>query len=124
MKSFGRLGIDPLVVYGTNFVKCPVADTDLSAPECRARVLEELAIVMPRMVVVMGHEALAELNELDLPLSREIEARPGDLQLLTPSIEALWVPDIDSALDEEGAKRAFWKAFRPLGDWYADLPPY
>ena len=43
MKSFKRLGIDPLAVYGTVFVKCPVADTDLSAPECRARVLDELA---------------------------------------------------------------------------------
>src|SRR5688572_29860344 len=57
MKSFKRLGIDPLTVYGTLFVKCPVADTDLSAPECRARVLEELAIVQPRIVVVMGDEA-------------------------------------------------------------------
>jgi hypothetical protein len=34
------------------------------------------------------------------------------------------VPDIDSALDTDGAKRAFWKAFRPLGEWYAELPPY
>ncbi|HEX5225228.1 MAG TPA: uracil-DNA glycosylase, partial [Solirubrobacteraceae bacterium] len=42
MKSFKRLGVDPLAVYGTVFVKCPVADSDLSAPECRARVLEEL----------------------------------------------------------------------------------
>ena len=124
MKSFGRLGIDPLVVYGTVFVKCPVSDTELSAPECRARVLEELAIVSPRMVVVMGHEALAELNELGVPLGREIEARPGEVQSLTPTVEALWVPDIDSALDEEGAKKAFWRAFRPLGEWYADLPPY
>ena len=37
MKSFKRLDIDPLTVYGTVFVKCPVADTDLSAPECRAQ---------------------------------------------------------------------------------------
>ncbi len=26
MKSFKRLGIDPLVVYGTLCVKCPIAD--------------------------------------------------------------------------------------------------
>ena len=32
MKSFKRLGIDPLAVYGTVFVKCPVHDTDDSAP--------------------------------------------------------------------------------------------
>jgi hypothetical protein len=46
------------------------------------------------------------------------------VQRLTPSIEALYVPDIDEALDEETAKRAFWSAFRVLGEWYADLPPY
>jgi uracil-DNA glycosylase family 4 len=124
MKSFKRLGIDPLAVYGTVFVKCPVADTDLSAPECRARVLDELAIVQPRMVVVMGEPALAELNELGVPLGRTIKAKPGELQRLTPSIEAIWCPDIDRSLDDEGAKREFWRAFRTLGDWYADLPPY
>ena len=64
MKSFKRLGIDPLAVYGTVFVKCPVHDTDDSAPDCRARVLEEIAIVQPRIVVVMGEEALEELNDL------------------------------------------------------------
>jgi uracil-DNA glycosylase family 4 len=124
MKSFKRLDIDPLTVYGTLVVKCPVADTDLSAPECRARVLEELAIVQPRMVVVMGEEALRELNDLDVPLARPVEANAGVVQRLTPSCEALYVPDIDSALDDEAAKRAFWQAFRALGEWYADFPPY
>jgi uracil-DNA glycosylase len=124
MKSFKRLGIDPLTVYGTVFVKCPVADTDLASAECKARVLEELAIVQPRMVVVMGEEALAELNELGVPLGREIDARPGQIQQLTPMCDALFVPDIDASLDDEGAKRTFWRAFRSLGDWYSDLPPY
>jgi uracil-DNA glycosylase len=124
MKSFKRLGVDPLAVYGTVFVKCPVADTDLAAPECRARVLDELAIVQPRVVVVMGEEALDELNGLGLPLAREIEPDPGRMQRLTPSCEALYVPDIDRALDDERAKREFWRAFRSLGEWYADFPPY
>jgi uracil-DNA glycosylase len=34
------------------------------------------------------------------------------------------VPDIDAALDDEGEKRRFWGAFRALGDWYGELPPY
>ena len=124
MKSFKRLGVDPLAVYGTVFVKCPVADTDLAAPECRARVLDELAIVQPRVVVVMGEEALDELNGLGVPLARELERDPGRMQRLTPSCEALYVPDIDRALDDEGAKRDFWRAFRALGEWYEDFPPY
>jgi uracil-DNA glycosylase len=124
MKSFKRLGIDPLAVYGTVCVKCPVADTELAAPECRARVLDELTIVGPRIVVVMGEQALAELNDLGIPLGREVEPRPGELQRLTPSCEALYVPDIDASLDEERSKRRFWQAFRTLGEWYAELPPY
>ena len=124
MKSLRRLDIDPLAVYGTLCVKCPVADTSLAAPECLARLVEEIAIVQPKIVVVMGAEALATLNELALPLARTVEDRPGEVQTLTPSIEALVVPDIDDCLDEEDAKRAFWTAFRALGSWWGDFPPY
>jgi len=124
MKSFKRLGVDPLAVYGTLFVKCPVADTELAATECKARVLDELAVVQPRLVVVMGEEALEELNALGVPLASELRALPGEVQKLTPSCDALWVPDIDRSLDDEQTKREFWQAFRTLGDWYADFPPY
>jgi hypothetical protein len=72
----------------------------------------------------MGEPALVELNDLRVPLARDIEAKAGQVQRLTPSIEALWCPDIDASLDDEAAKRDFWRAFRALGDWYADLPPY
>ena len=124
MKSFKRLGIDPLAVYGTVSVKCPVSDTDLSAPECRARVVDEFTIVQPRIAVVMGEEALEEINGLGMPLASDIQAMPGEVQKLTPSCDALYVPDIDASLDDERSKRSFWKAFRTLGDWYEDFPPY
>src|ERR1700694_709728 len=39
MKSFKRLSIDPLTVYGTLCVKCPVSDTSLADPACMARVV-------------------------------------------------------------------------------------
>ena len=80
--------------------------------------------MQPRIVVVMGPEALDTLNDLALPLAREVREAPGELQTLTPSIDALYTPNIDEALDEEAAKREFWTAFRALGDWYAALPPY
>ena len=123
-KSLERLQIDPLAVYGTLVVKCPVADPVLADPACVARLLEELAIVQPKIVVVMGPEALGALNDLGVPLARRLEPRLGEVQPFTPSIDALYVPDVDGALDEESAKRAFWSAFRVLGGWYADLPPY
>ncbi len=124
MKSLKRLQIDPLAVYGTLCVKCPVADPAMADPSCVARLAEEIAIVQPKIVVVMGEEALSVLNELELPLRRELTAEPGTLQHLTPSIDALYVPNIDDALDDESAKREFWSAFRLLGQWWADLPPY
>jgi uracil-DNA glycosylase family 4 len=124
MKSLKRLGIDPLSVYGTLCVKCPVSDPALADPACLARLIEELAIVDPKIVVVMGEAALAVLNDQDVPLGEEVAAQPGVIQRLTPSIEALYVPDIDEALDDDASKRAFWRAFKVLGEWYADLPPY
>jgi uracil-DNA glycosylase family 4 len=124
MKSFKRLGIDPLAVYGTLCVKCPLSDPELAAPECVARILEEIAIVQPRMIVVMGERALETLNEISLPLAQEIEPLPGEIQSLTPTVRALYVPDIDASLDTEDSKRAFWSAFRALGEWYDELPPY
>lgn len=123
-KSLRRLDIDPLAVYGTLCVKCPVPDPALADPACVARIAEEVAIVRPRMVVVMGEEARQALNEVGLPLARELADRPGEIQSLTPSVEGLLTPDIDASLDEEGSKREFWRTFRVLGDWWADLPPY
>ena len=123
-KSLGRLDIDALAVYGTLCVKCPVGDGALADPACVSRVAEEIAIVQPRIVVVMGEDALAALNDLELPLAQPVAWRPGEIQQLTPSIEVLATPNIDESLDEDGAKRAFWQAFRTLGAWWSDLPPY
>jgi hypothetical protein len=72
----------------------------------------------------MGERALETLNDVDVPLAGTLEAVTGQLQELTPTIQALYVPDIDDSLDSEESKREFWNAFRVLGDWYGDLPPY
>jgi uracil-DNA glycosylase len=124
MKSLKRLSIDPLAVYGTLCVKCPLSDPSLADFACISRVVQEIAIVQPRIIVAMGPEALAALGELDIPLAQPLEERLGEVQQLTPMIETLYVPNIDESLDETDAKREFWAAFRTLGDWYAAQPPY
>ncbi|HEX3392144.1 MAG TPA: uracil-DNA glycosylase family protein [Solirubrobacteraceae bacterium] len=124
MKSLKRLSIDPLAVYGTLCVKCPLSDPALADPACVARVAEEIAIVQPRMIVVMGEEALEVLNDLDVPLAKALEPRLGEVQRFAPLMDALYVPDIDDSLDEQDAKREFWRSFRVLGEWYAEQPPY
>ncbi len=124
MKSFKRLGIDPTVVYGTICAKCPVVEGAEREHGCLSRVADEFNIVQPRIMVVMGEAALSSLNGLEIPLSRVVEPREGEIQAFTPACDVLFVPDIDDALDEEGAKRRFWRAFRVLGRWHDDLPPY
>ena len=124
MKSLKRLAIDPLAVYGTLCVKCPLSDASLADFACISRVAQEIAIVQPKIVVVMGPDALATLGELDIPLARELAPRLGEIQQLTAAIDALYVPNLDESLDEQDAKREFWAAFRVLGDWYQALPPY
>ena len=124
MKSFKRLSIDPIVVFGTLCVKCPLTEPEHASEGCIERIAEEIAIVQPRIVVVMGEVALDTLNRLELPLAEEIDPIEGEVQRLTPTIDALYVPDIDESLDEQSAKQRFWASFRALGDWYDQLPPY
>jgi uracil-DNA glycosylase family 4 len=124
MKSLKRLAVDPLAVYGTVCVKCPLADPSLASPGCIARVVEEIQIVEPRCIVVMGDSALEILNDVQVPMAREVQPLPGQIQSLTPSIDVIFTPDIDASLDAESPKKDFWRAFRALGTWYEDLPPY
>src|SRR5215469_8716611 len=97
MKSLKRLSIDPLTVYGTLCVKCPLSDPSLADFACISRVVEEIAIVQPRVVVIMGESALAMVGEMDIPLARPLQPTIGQVQQLTPSIDALYVPDIDES---------------------------
>jgi uracil-DNA glycosylase len=120
MKSLQRLSVDPLSVYGTNCLKF----ADGSDDECAAWLTRELHIVQPKLVVVMGERALGFVNGLDLPLASPIDERAGELQRFTPTVQALVTPDIDESLDEQPAKTRFWNAFKNLGPWWAELPPY
>jgi uracil-DNA glycosylase len=120
IKSLGRLHVDPMEVYGTNCVKFAGCDLGLAAEWLR----RELRIVEPKLVVVMGEDALEFLNGIRFPLGTAVAHELGALQRLTPSIEALVVPDIDLSLDEAPAKTTFWNAFKAVGPWWAELPPY
>ena len=88
-------------------------------------LLREIQIVEPKIIVCMGEETATFLNRIRVPLAAEIDPMlVGQVQPLTPTIEALVTPDIDASLDEESSKRRFWKSFQELGRWYSALPPY
>ena len=120
LKSLQRLRVDPLAIYGTNCLKFAGGDDE----EARPWLARELHIVQPKLIVVMGEAALAFLNALEFPLADAVEPKLGELQRFTPTIQALYVPDIDESLDEAPAKTRFWNAFKTLGPWWAELPPY
>lgn len=121
LKSLQRLSVDPLAVYGTNCLKFGTEDPD----DARAWLIRELHIVQPKLLVAMGVETVAFVNALEFPLAASLDPElAGELQSFTPTIDALVTPDIDASLDEQGAKTRFWNAFKALGGWWSELPPY
>lgn len=120
IKSLQRLRVDPMAIYGTNCLKLAGEDET----EARPFLLRELHIVQPRLIVIMGERSLDFLNGLGFPLSEKLDPSLGALQRFTPTIEALYCPDIDASLDEQPKKTAFWKAFKLIGPWWAEQPPY
>ena len=120
LKSLQRLHIDPMAIYGTNCLKFAGGDEE----ESRPFLLRELHIVQPKLVVAMGEQAVAFLNAARFPLARELKPSEGGLQEYTPTIQGLVTPDIDESLDEQPAKTAFWNAFKVLGEWWSQTPPY
>ena len=120
LKSLQRLRVDPMAIYGTNCLKFADGDED----ESRPFLLRELHIVGPKLLVAMGEQAVAFLNAVAFPLADALDAAADGLQRWTPTIQALVVPDIDESLDEQAGKTAFWNAFKALGPWWSELPPY
>ncbi|MGH3022207.1 MAG: uracil-DNA glycosylase family protein [Gaiellaceae bacterium] len=120
LKSLQRLRVDPTAIYGTNCEKFEGAAEE----DSRHWLARELHVVQPKIVVVMGQDARACLNAVRFPLAGEIEDLPGEIQRFTPATEALLTPDVDASLDETRSKRAFWEAFKALGPWWSELPPY
>ena len=121
LKSLQRLHVDPLAVYGTNCLKFGTEDP----ADAAGWLTRELYIVQPKLVVAMGERCVEFLDGLEFPLSDKLGAtESGVIQRFTPTIAALVTPDVDEALDEQPAKTAFWNAFKALGPWWAEQPPY
>jgi len=119
-KSLQRLRVDALAVYGTNCLKFAGQDPE----EARPWLTQELHIVQPKLLVPMGERTVEFVNSLEFPLSDTLDPDVEGVQRFTATVEALVVPDIDAALDEAPAKTAFWQAFKALGPWWQELPPY
>lgn len=121
LKSLQRLHVDPLAVYGTNCFKFGTE----SQKDASAWLTRELHIVQPKLVVAMGDKTVSFLDDLRFPLADPVEGSElGVLSRFTPTVEVLVTPDVDASLDEQDAKTAFWNAFKALGPWWSEQPPY
>ena len=122
LKSLQRLRVDPMAVYGTNCLKFADGEED---DEARAVAAPRAAHRPAEARVVMGEPALAFVNALEFPLARRLEQRDGEIQRFTPTIErARRRPTSTTRSTRQPAKTAFWNAFKALGPWWAELPPY
>ena len=124
MKSFKRLGIDPLAVYGTLCVKCPVSD-----PALAARRVRRAGRRGDRDRPAALHRRHGRAGAGDAQRARGAAVAPARAG---PGRDPEAHPDDRRALRARHRRRrstprsrsaSFWRAFRALGDWYADLPP-
>jgi uracil-DNA glycosylase family 4 len=121
LKSLQRLHVDPQLIYGTNCLKFGTEEPD----QAGRWLTREVHIVQPKLVVVMGERALAFVNGLRFPLADALEQESeGTIVRFTPTIEALVTSDVDESLDDQREKTRFWNAFKALGPWWAEQPPY
>ena len=70
LKSLQRLHVDPLAVYGTNCLKFGTEDPEDAA----GWLTRELYIVQPKLVVAMGEQCVAFVDDLAFPLSDRLDA--------------------------------------------------
>ncbi len=79
--------------------------------------------MQPKIVVVMGRRGSAALNGLQVPLSRPIEPRMGEIQA-SPQRSTPSTSRTSTSPSTNRTPSALLGAFRMLGTWYAAQPPY
>jgi len=77
---------------------------------------EELLAIEPRVLVAVGADAARDIDAAGCPLARQpfSEAEPGVWFSWTKGIAGLLLPSLAPALENEPAKRLFWRAFLTL----------
>lgn len=85
-------------------------------------LMEAFLSAEPSVLAAVGPEAAREIDSLDYPLARRpfSEATEGEWFSWTAGAAGLRLPPLAPALDDERAKRRFWRAFLAL----RELAPY
>ena len=123
LKSLQRLHVDPLAVYGTNCLKFGTEDP----ADAAAWLTRELHIVQPKLVVVMGERARrvrrrARASRSRIALDADALGRRSSASRRRSRRSSR--PTSTSRSTRRRRRRAFWNAFKALGPWWAEQPPY
>ena len=86
LKSLQRLQVDPMAIYGTNCLKFAGADEE----QAREWLARELHVVQPKLIVVMGQDALTCLNAVRFPLAAELARRSRGRSRSSPRRSRRW----------------------------------
>lgn len=87
-------------------------------------LLREILSAGPSALVAVGPGAAREIDALDYPLAQNLytEAPEGVWFPWTKGTSGLRLPPLQQALEDDGAKRRFWRAFLALRDLDAPRP--
>jgi len=87
-------------------------------PSSTGLLPEMLLVAEPSVLSAVGPDAAREIDSLDHPLSRcpFSDAAEGELFSWTAGTIGLRLPPLAPALDDDGAKKRFWRAFLALRD--------
>ena len=86
--------------------------------ESTGMLAQEIQATEPHALVAIGAGAAHDIDALDYPLVRQpfSEAEPGIWFPWTKGTAGLTLPSLAPALDDDAAKRRFWRAFLTLRD--------
>ena len=86
--------------------------------ESTGLLAEEIQATEPRALIAIGAGAARDVDAVAYPLVKQpfSEAEPGIWFAWTKGTAGLVLPSLAPALDDDAAKRRFWRAFLTLRD--------
>jgi hypothetical protein len=86
--------------------------------ESTGLLAQEIQTTEPNILVAIGTGAARDIDAIDYPLVRQpfSEAEPGAWFPWTKGTKGLLTPALAPALEDDAAKRRFWRAFLTLKD--------
>jgi hypothetical protein len=86
--------------------------------EATGLLAQEIRATEPQALIAIGAGAANDIDGIDYPLARQpfSSARPGVWFDWTKGTVGLVLPSIIPALDDDAAKRRFWRVFLTLRD--------